>query len=304
MSKILFSMKMVGLGLILLLTCSLWSCQTESSLAKLEKNIRETFAGEEGTFALAWKDLQTGDRLLINEKDLFHAASTMKTPVMIEVYKQAAIGRFSLQDSITVKNEFFSIVDSSRYQLNPNDDSEKTLYTQLGTRRSIADLVYDMIIVSSNLATNIIIELVDAQRVTESMRALGAGDIQVLRGVEDIKAYEQGLSNRTTAYDLMLIYEKLARGEVVSPEASREMVDILHDQRFNEIIPALLPGEVRVAHKTGVISGLHHDSGIVYLPDGRSYVLVLLSRDMVDFDAGTAMLARVSKMIYDYLQEK
>lgn len=304
MSKILFSMKMVGLGLILLLTCSLWSCQTESSLAKLEKNIRETFAGEEGTFALAWKDLQTGDHLLINEKDLFHAASTMKTPVMIEVYKQAAIGRFSLQDSITVKNEFFSIVDSSRYQLNPNDDSEKTLYTQLGTRRSIADLVYDMIIVSSNLATNIIIELVDAQRVTESMRALGAGDIQVLRGVEDIKAYEQGLSNRTTAYDLMLIYEKLARGEVVSPEASREMVDILHDQRFNEIIPALLPGEVRVAHKTGVISGLHHDSGIVYLPDGRSYVLVLLSRDMVDFDAGTAMLARVSKMIYDYLQEK
>ena len=133
------------------------------------------------------------------------------------------------------------------------------------------------------------------------MRELGAPDIQVLRGVEDIKAYEQGLSNSTTAYDLMAIYEKLALEEVVSAQASNEMIDILFDQKFNEIIPAHLPEGVKVAHKTGVITGVHHDSGIVFLPDGRKYVLVLLSRELGDFDAGTAKMADVSKIIYDYV---
>lgn len=206
-----------------------------------------------------------------------------------------------MQDSILIKNEFYSIVDSSLYSLTAADDSEKTLYDAVGTKRTIADLAYDMIIVSSNLATNLVIDLVDARKVTQSMRDLGAPDIQVLRGVEDIKAYEQGLSNSTTAYDLLAIYEKLAKGEVVSPKASEAMIDILLDQKFNDIIPAHLPKDVKVAHKTGSITGVHHDSGIVMLPDGRKYVLVLLSKDLGDFDAGTALLAEVSKMVYDYL---
>jgi beta-lactamase class A len=82
------------------------------------------------------------------------------------------------------------------------------------------------------------------------------------------------------------------------------MIEILKDQKFNEIIPALLPKEVQVAHKTGVITGLHHDSGIVFLPDGQAYVLVLLSKEMDDFEAGTTMMARVSKLVYDYVIEQ
>ncbi len=79
------------------------------------------------------------------------------------------------------------------------------------------------------------------------------------------------------------------------------MIDILLDQKFNEIIPAHLPKSVKVAHKTGVITAVHHDSGIVILPDGRKYVLVLLSRELGDFDSGTAKMADISKMIYDYV---
>lgn len=287
--------------LMLLLPLLTFGCSSEQQPSDLKKQIEEKFSTGEGVFAMAFKDLRTGEEILINARESFHAASTMKTPVLIELYKQAAAGKFSLEDSILVKNEFYSIVDSSLYSLSVDDDSESELYSVLGSKRTIADLAYGMIIVSSNLATNLVIDLVDAKKVTQSMRELGAPDIQVLRGVEDIKAYELGMSNSTTAYDLLAIYEKLALGEVVSPAASDAMIEILLDQKFNDIIPAQLPDDVKVAHKTGSITGVHHDSGIVFLPDGRKYVLVLLSKELKDFEAGTGLLANVSKMVYDYL---
>ena len=277
------------------------SCNQETNLEKLKAQIISEFEAEPGTFALAFKDLATDESILINERDSFHAASTMKTPVLIELYKQASEGKFQLSDSMLVKNEFTSIVDSSKFSLSVDDDSESELYDIIGTQQTIAQLAYDMIIASSNLATNVLIELVDARKVTQTMRNLGAPEIMVLRGVEDIKAYERGLSNSTTAYDLFVIFEKLAKGEVVSTEASQEMIDILMDQKFNDIIPALLPEDLKVAHKTGSITAVHHDSGIVYLPDGRKYVLIILSKELGDFDAGTQRMAKVSKMIYDYL---
>ncbi|NET34387.1 MAG: serine hydrolase [Cyanothece sp. SIO1E1] len=298
-------MKYLQLNTLLLipLCLLLQNCKSPSALEVLEKEIKEELAQVDGIFGVAFKNLSTGEEILISARDSFHAASTMKTPVMIELYKQAAAGKFQLTDSIVIKNEFKSIVDGSPYSMSIDDDSEGKLYNAIGSKSTIADLAYDMIIYSSNLATNILIELVDAKKVTQTMRELGAPDIQVLRGVEDMKAYEQGLSNSTTAYDLMAIYEKLALQEVVSAKASDEMIDILFDQKFNEIIPAHLPEGVKVAHKTGVITGVHHDSGIVFLPDGRKYVLVLLSRELGDFDAGTAKMADVSKIIYDYVAQ-
>lgn len=171
---------------------------------KLQKQIKKELIRSPGTFAVAFRDL-TGQKkdILINAREAFHAASTMKTPVLLEVYKQAAKGKFKLTDSLIVKNEFKSIVDGSPYSLNPEDDSEFDLYHKIGQPESIYDLCYKMIILSSNLATNIIMELVDAKKVTQTMRDLGAMDIQVRRGVEDIKAFEMGLNNTTTAYDLM-----------------------------------------------------------------------------------------------------
>lgn len=287
--------------LLALIIILLPACKTTAPITQLKQQIKAELAKEKGIFAVAFKNLSTDEEILISARDSFHAASTMKTPVLIELYKQAAAGKFNLQDSIFVKNEFKSIVDGSLYSMDIDDDSEGQLYNSIGLKRTIADLAYDMIIYSSNLATNILIELVDAKKVTQSMRELGAPDIEVLRGVEDNKAYELGLSNSTTAFDLMAIYEKLARGEVVSEQASQEMINILLDQKFNEIIPAHLPKDVKVAHKTGVITAVHHDSGIVLLPDGRKYVLVLLSRELGDFDSGTAKMADISKIIYDYV---
>jgi len=285
-----------------ILVGALWfilnACSTQSSLEKLKSDIITELGKTDGDFAIAFKDLTTGEQILINEKEVFHAASTMKTPVMIEVYRQAAKGILSLSDSVEVVNEFKSIVDGSTFSLNIVDDSEEELYHQLGSRKTIGELVYDMIIVSSNLATNLVIELVDAKKVTQTMRDLGAQDIMVLRGVEDQKAFDQGMSNTTTAYDLMVIFEKLAGGKAVDAESDQQMIKILLDQKFNEIIPARLPDDVKVAHKTGSITGVQHDSGIVILPDGRKYVLVTLSKNLKDVDGGIAAMATVSEMIY------
>ncbi|HEY9004730.1 serine hydrolase [Ohtaekwangia sp.] len=281
-----------------------FSCQPMTKKEKLTKAIQETLAKPNATFAVAFKDLNTGEEILINEHETFHAASTMKTPVLIEVCKQVVEGKFSLVDSMVVHNEFRSIVDSSVYSLDPKSDSEQELYNHIGEKRSISTLAYDMIIASSNLATNMIIELVDARNVTNTVRSMGANDIQVLRGVEDQKAFEKGLNNTTTAYDLMIIFEKIAKGEAVNPEASRIMTEILLDQKFNEIIPAKLPADVRVAHKTGNIAGVNHDSGIVFLPNDRKYVLVLLSKDAKDDKAAIDAMATVSEMIYTYLTKE
>ncbi len=291
----------IPIFLIMAIVTLVSSCSAKPPIDKLKEDITRELANAEGDFAIAFKDLSTGETLLINEKEVFHAASTMKTPVMIEIFKQAARGKISLSDSIVIKNEFKSIVDSSLYSLNPDDDSELELYNQLGSKKTLADLVYDMIIVSSNLATNIVIEYADAKKVTQTMHELGAPYIQVLRGVEDQKAYDSGLSNTTTAYDLMVIFEKLANGEAVNQEADKQMIEILLNQHFNEIIPAKLPKVVKVAHKTGSITGVQHDSGIVMLQDGRKYVLVTLSKNLKDIDAGVETMANISAQIYQYV---
>lgn len=257
----------------------------------------------EGRFAYAFMDIATGERLLYQERETFHAASTMKTPVMIEAFRQVAKGSFALMDSITVYNAFKSIVDGSRYSLSPESDSERALYAKVGDKVTWQDLIHRMITESSNLATNIIIDQVGAKNVMKTMKGIGANDIQVLRGVEDTKAFEKGRNNTTTAYDLMLVFEQLATGGVLGETACQQMINILMDQHHRGIIPAKLPDDVKVANKTGSITKIMHDSGIVFLPDGRRYVLVLLSGGLDETEAKAA-LSTVSQLFYAYVAEK
>jgi beta-lactamase class A len=270
-------------------------------LDAVQRDIEKTLKSVDGIFAVAFESLDGQGSLFVNEKMMFHAASTVKTPVMIEVFRQSREGRFSLDDSLLVKNEFRSIVDGSSYQLDVKDDSDDSMYEKLGAKLTIRALLHQMITVSSNLATNLLMELVGAKQVTATMRSLGASDIEVLRGVEDGKAFAQGLNNRTSASDLLVIMKAIAQEIAVDSAASKEMLAILLDQKFNELIPALLPPTVRVAHKTGNITGVEHDSGVVLLPHGRRYVLVILSKDMKDVDAGRKAIALVSRRIYDFM---
>jgi beta-lactamase class A len=290
--------------LLFFLSLILWSSAMPQSIEQLKKSILNRIEPADGNFGIAFKDLVSGETLFINEKENFHAASTMKTPVMIEVYKQAEQGKFSLQDSIEVKNEFKSMVDGSVFYMDISDDSGEKLYNFIGKKVTIYQLIYDMITVSSNLATNILIDIVDAKNVMKTMAEIGAEDIQVLRGVEDLKAFDKGFNNTTTAFDLMLILESIAEGKIVSEGACNEMIEILSDQKFRSKIPALLPPEVKVANKSGNITGVEHDSGIVYLPDGKKYILILLAKNLADDSEGIKAEAEISKLVYDFVNSK
>ena len=285
----------------LLISILLFSCKPEQNKS-LNLKIINLLEQVEGDFAIAFQDLNREENnFFLNENEKFHAASTMKVPVMIEMYNQAYQGKFSLNDSILIENKFKSIVDDTSYEMNAAEDSEPSLYDRIGKQITLFDLMYQMIIMSSNLATNILVKEIGCKNITASMKRLGAYDTEVLRGVEDQKAYDLGLNNVTTAKDLMTIIKSIAVPSVEIAEDQMAMINVLKDQKFNDIIPRFLPNDVEVAHKTGSITGLHHDAGIIYLPNGESYVLILLSKNLKDFDEGTLTLAKISRLIYDHV---
>lgn len=292
-------MKNTITSLILLLF--IFSCNQPINYIDLEERILKILKTEKGDFAIAFKNLSDGKTILINENEEFHAASTMKTPVMIEAFKKNHEGIISLDDYIEIKNEFKSIVDGSLFKLSSFDDSDKKTYEKIGSYLSLRELIYDMITISSNLATNLVIDYIGHEDINKTMRDLGAKNINILRGVEDIKAFNEGLSNTTTALDLLKIYDNLALGKVINISLSEEMVDILKKQKYDDIIPKYLPKSIEVAHKDGWINGARHDSGIVFLDDNTKYVLVLLSKNLEDEIKGADLLAKISLEIYNSL---
>ncbi|MEX0661640.1 MAG: serine hydrolase [Balneolaceae bacterium] len=292
--------KLLALPLICFFT--LLSCNSEpQTFDELTSSIEEFLENEEGTYGIAFKDLNNPDNeFYMNADTLFHAASTMKTPVMIEIFKKAEAGHFSMSDSVLIENEFKSIVDSSSFQLPLDPEGDDPYEAQVGENATIYDLTHAMITYSSNLATNLMIQLADAEETTQTMRELGAKNIEVLRGVEDLKAFDQGLSNRTTPRDLEIILRALADGKAVSQKSDSTMIEIMKDQFYRDIIPFHLPKDLEIANKTGFITGVRHDSAIVYLPDGRSYVLIFLTKELPDENRGQENGATISEMIYDF----
>jgi beta-lactamase class A len=290
----------LALACAALLLCATAGSARAKGTRELEGEVQRLVA-ESGaeTVAVAFRDLQTGRALFVNDRVSFHAASTMKVPLMFEVYREAREGVLRLDESVPVKNEFKSIADGSAFSVSPDDDSEQTLYKKVGGTETVRALVRLMITESSNLATNILIERVGPARVSALLRDMGARDMRVLRGVEDGKAFERGLNNTTTARDLAILLRALAEGRAVSREASREMADVLAAQKFNEGIPSGLPAGVRVAHKTGSITKIEHDAGVVYPPRRKPYVLVVLVRGIADEKRAHRLIADISRAVYE-----
>ncbi len=232
--------------------------------------------------------------------DVFHAASTMKIPVMIELFDQVREGKVKLDEPLAVKNEFHSLADGSIYTLDPSDDSETDLYKAVGQTRTLSQLCELMITVSSNLATNLLVEKLGVDTIRATVHGLHADGMSVLRGVEDNKAYEKGMNNTTTARGLLMLLEAIGTGRAVDADSSRQMVEILARQKFNEAIPAGLPTGTRVAHKTGELTKIHHDAAIVYA--SRPFVLVILVRGLAESKDSAALMADITRRIYQSTQ--
>ncbi len=297
-------MRLLFFPLLTLFSCAVTaSAQSATAFAQLKPKL-ETLIAASGaeTVSVAVYDTHRKQMLRLNDQVTLHAASTMKVPVMMEVFRQAAAKQLNLDATITVKNEFASIVDGSPYQLNPGDDSDDLMYQKLGQPMTIRALVERMIVRSSNLATNILIEKAKAENVMKLMRQLGAKDIQVRRGVEDTKAFRAGLNNTTTAFDLMVLLRAIAEKKVANARACEEMLTILQQQEFNEGIPAGMPTGTKVAHKTGSITKIYHDAAIVYPPQRKPYIIVILTRGLADEKRAHQLVAEISRQVYETIQ--
>ena len=247
--------------------------------------------------AIALHDLESGLRFSLHGDRWFHAASTIKVAVLLAVFRAADQGRLRLDDSLHVRNRFFSAADGSPFRVTPDRDATPELYAAIGRTAKISTLAHAMIVGSSNLAANLLLDFVGVEYARTVLRKAQVDGVELRRGVEDHGAHEQGINNEATADGLLSLLSAIRR-DFLTPESKREVIRILLEQRFNSMIPAGLPPHATVAHKTGEISTACHDIGIVYLPEREPYITAILTEFDPDREGRRETVAAISETIY------
>ena len=271
-----------------------------------EATLRDTILsiGEEAkasAIAVAAYDFEHHTSWSLNSARWFHAASTIKVPVLLAVYDAIEQHRFESYSRVHVRNRFYSLVDGLPFRVSLSSDANADVHGALGRMLTVHELAEHMIVTSSNLATNLLLDLVGIDQARASLARLHLGGIDLQRGVDDEAAWEAGLNNRVTAAGLCDAMRLIEEGKAISTEASQAMLEILHHQRFNSGIPAGLPEDARVAHKTGEISTVAHDAGIVYLDGRDAYVVVILTEWAPEVNGRQETIARISRAVYEYM---
>lgn len=277
---------------------------TKTAETTLRENIEEIEKSSRASrIAVAMFDLETNLEIGYKTDEWFHAASTIKIPILVGVFGAVDRGEFVLHSRLHVRNRFLSAVDGTPYRVRSSRDANSDVHDAIGKMMQIQELAHHMIATSSNLATNLLVDLVGIEKLQATMQQLGVADgIELRRGVEDEKAFDAGLNNRVTANGLLKLLRLIAEEKAFSPHLSRRMLDILHSQEFNSGIPAPLPEGTRVAHKTGEISTVAHDAGVVYLMKRKPYVLVILTEWDPETGGRSETIAKISEAVHDRIE--
>ena len=279
---------------------------TASAFPTLESRIDEIAReiGHDG-LAVSLFDYETGLQWSRRGDRWFHSASTIKVAVLLALFGAVDAGRFTLDSRLHVRNRFSSLVDGTPFKVASGRDADKSVHAAIGRTMRIAELARHMIVTSSNLATNLLVDLIHVDQAHQMLARHGIRGVDLARGVEDDKAFEANFNNRVTANGLVSLFRVIHERKGVLPESAKEMLEILFKQEFRSGIPAGLPSHVRsaarVANKTGEISSASHDSGLVYLPDRQPYVLAVLTEPDPTTDGRMERIARVSSVVYEWL---
>ena len=251
-------------------------------------------------YAVALHDYESGVRLMINADRCFHAASTMKVAILLAVGRALDEKRLEPDETLHVRNRFRSAIDGAPFRIDAESDGYPQLHRLVGRTAKISDLAEWMIVSSSNLATNLLLDYLTVDYVRGVLDAAGVKGIDLRRGVDDTKAHERNFNNETTAQGLLDLFAAL-RGDFLSKASRERAINILLQQRFNSMIPAPLPAHASVAHKTGEISTACHDAGIVYLPERNPYILVVLTEVPAETNGRRETIAKVSEVVFQML---
>ncbi len=206
-----------------------------------------------------------------------------------------------------MRNRFVSAAPGGGvFQVGAERDANAEVHAALGDVMRLRVLAEHMITTSSNLATNLLLDLVGVKTAQAALRRWGVQGVRLVRGVEDEAAYEAGLSNEVTADGLVALLRVLEDGEAFPAALADDIKEILFGQKFRAGLPAGLPEQVRsgarVAHKTGEISTVAHDAGLVFLPDRKPYVLAVLTEWQPGAGHGrSGLVAGLARNVYDAL---
>ena len=253
--------------------------------------------------SVAMLDLATGDSFGYKADRWYHAASTIKLAVLLGLFAAVHQGRYVLEARLHVRNRFRSAFDGSAFRVQSERDADSAVQSAVGRTMRLGELARNMIIRSSNLATNLLLDLLGIEFLQRTLDELGLKGIDLIRGVEDELAFENGINNRVTADGLVQLLRVIAEERAFSTELSRRMIDILHEQEFRSGIPAGLPSGARVAHKTGEISTIAHDAGVVYLPKRPPYIVAILTEWEPGITGRSATIAAASYMVYEHVMD-
>lgn len=270
----------------------------EAKIEALRQKCEGVFAeNKTAAFAVAIHDYETGLRFSLNGDRHFHAASTMKVAILLAIVKAIDDERVRPNDTLHVRNQFFSAIDGTPFRIDAESDGYPQLHKLIGRTAKISDLTEWMIVSSSNLATNLLLDYITVEQTQRVLRDAGVSGIELRRGVDDTKAHEQNFNNETTANGLVELFATL-RGDFLSKPSRDLAIKILLEQRFNSMIPASLPAHASVAHKTGEISTACHDAGIVYLPEREPYILAVLTEVAAESNGRRETVAKISEIVF------
>jgi len=252
-------------------------------------------------------DEETGRAFAYQPDRWFHAASTIKLAILLALVDAVAADRFEWESWLHVRNRFASRVDAEPYRIARDRDADSVVHAEVGKLMRVRDLAERMIVASSNLATNLLLDLLGVRETREALEKLGLQGIDVVRGVEDHRAHEAGIDNRVTADGLLALLRSLQEGRGIGADGAKQMIDVLSRQELQSAtrlgLPESVRGRARVANKTGEISTAAHDAGLVFLPDRKPFALVVLSEWPQGNGNRQAALGQVVSAVYHHFVE-
>ena len=237
-----------------------------------------------GKVGFYYEDLASGESFGVNDNEGYIAASVIKIPVLVEAYRQ-------FEQKVVSQDDFLEIRDEDRVP-----SCGAAAYLHAGTRLTLKDLCRLMIIISDNMATNLLIKKLGMEDINRTIADLGLKKTRLKRLLFDSNAESKGKQNYITPREIALLLKLMREGKLVSSEASAEMLEILKHQEINHKIPSMLPDDVCVAHKTGEDDGITHDAGIVYA--ARPFILCFASNN-TDVPQTEQFIRTSARMIYD-----
>jgi len=262
----------------------------KSRLQSLRENLTRIAILAGGSVGLAFKNLATSQTLLINEHMVFPSASLIKLPIIVVTTVLADKGILQLSDMILVEPDIPEVVKQRE-----QDGSGVLARLSIRHELTIEELCTLMIIVSDNVAANLLLSNIGTDAINEALSELGLSITRVTHKLEDFEELEDPLKNPTTAYEMLSLLEIVYRGRV---PLSQRIIEILKQQQFNSRLPLFLPSDLEIAHKTGSLQQAFHDVGIIYSPVG-DYILCILTEEMPSKAVGGLVIAEMSRIVYE-----